>query len=76
MRVDRLVAPRVAHAAGCCSPIGRVRASVNVTAETMAAETSAATPHQTPEMLSSHPIARSIENRPGPVAANDTAIVR
>jgi hypothetical protein len=33
-------------------------------------------PHQRPEMLSSHPIARSIENRPGPTAASDTAIVR
>src|SRR5438552_4053183 len=33
------------------------------------------TPHQTPLMLSSQPIKRSIEKRPGPIAATATATV-
>src|SRR5439155_27381304 len=33
------------------------------------------TPHQTPLRLSSQPIARSIEKRPGPIAARDAATV-
>jgi hypothetical protein len=61
---------------GAGSPGVRVRPTVSVTAETTAAATRAATPHQTPEMLSSQPIARSSENRPGPVAASETATVK
>src|SRR3954453_2472084 len=35
--------------------------------------TSAPTPHQTPDRLPSQPSARSIEKRPGPVAATESA---
>ena len=34
------------------------------------------TPHQTPEMLSSQPIARSSEKRPGPIAAKEITVTR
>src|SRR5207253_10036213 len=63
------------QAAGCSCIASRCRKTVTVTNEIARAAAATPTPHQTPLMLSSQPIARSIENRPGPIAASAIATV-
>src|SRR5436305_860650 len=57
------------QAAGCSRITGRFRNTVTVTNATASVAPRTPTPHQTPLMLSSQPISRSIEKRPGPAAA-------
>src|ERR671937_3186283 len=66
--------PRVvAYAVAAAWTLARRRVVAAVRNVIAIATMATPTPHQTPLMLSSHPIARSSENRPGPIAVTDTA---
>jgi hypothetical protein len=68
------MAPTKSNAyAGASATVARRRPTVRVRKETRIAAPATPTPPQTPEMLSSQPIERSIEKRPGPIAASETA---
>src|SRR5215211_1146591 len=64
------------YAWGAACVAGLLRKNVSVANETAAAAAIAATPHHRPEILSSQPIARSSEKRPGPIAASATTATR